>query len=182
MSDASVYRQKAEMFEQRADNAADPWLFMTGLCIAQTGMMCMLPTFWTLPTAFLGGTAAAGGIAAAPRREADDLREGDFMGRIGALAAFVALFALPAPASAQDYPNRMIKMLQGFPPSGNVDAVARMVSLHLKLTRPLERADAYDALAVAICHVHSQRLPKTAGRGAAMAKFADRLSPSVVRA
>jgi hypothetical protein len=24
MSDASVFRQKAEMFEQRADNAADP--------------------------------------------------------------------------------------------------------------------------------------------------------------
>src|SRR5262249_28243311 len=46
-----------------ADNASDPWLFMAGLCIAQTGMMCMLPTFWTLPTAFLGGTAAAGGIA-----------------------------------------------------------------------------------------------------------------------
>jgi ACS family tartrate transporter-like MFS transporter len=46
-----------------ADSASDPWLFMVGLCIAQTGMMCMLPTFWTLPTMFLGGTAAAGGIA-----------------------------------------------------------------------------------------------------------------------
>jgi ACS family tartrate transporter-like MFS transporter len=40
-----------------------PWLVLTGFCLAQTGMMCMLPTFWTLPTSFLSGAAAAGGIA-----------------------------------------------------------------------------------------------------------------------
>jgi MFS family permease len=40
-----------------------PWLLLLGFCAAQTGMMSMLPTFWTLPTAFLSGTAAAGGIA-----------------------------------------------------------------------------------------------------------------------
>jgi ACS family tartrate transporter-like MFS transporter len=40
-----------------------PWLVLLGLCVTQTGMMSMLPTFWTLPTAFLSGTAAAGGIA-----------------------------------------------------------------------------------------------------------------------
>jgi MFS transporter, ACS family, tartrate transporter len=34
-----------------------------GLCLAQTGMMSMLPVVWTLPTAFLTGAAAAGGIA-----------------------------------------------------------------------------------------------------------------------
>ena len=34
-----------------------------GLCVAQTGMMSMLPVFWTLPTAFLTGAAAAGGLA-----------------------------------------------------------------------------------------------------------------------
>jgi ACS family tartrate transporter-like MFS transporter len=43
--------------------AAAPWVFLAGLCLAQTGMMCMLPAFWTLPTAFLSGAAAAGGIA-----------------------------------------------------------------------------------------------------------------------
>ena len=43
------------------------------------------------------------------------------------LAALAGLIALTASASAQDYPNRMIKMLQGFPPGGNVDAVARLV-------------------------------------------------------
>lgn len=36
---------------------------MIGLCIAQAGMMSMLPVFWTLPSVFLSGVAAAGGIA-----------------------------------------------------------------------------------------------------------------------
>ncbi len=40
-----------------------PSVAMLGLCLAQTGMMSMLPVFWTLPTAFLSGAAAAGGIA-----------------------------------------------------------------------------------------------------------------------
>jgi MFS family permease len=43
--------------------ASDSWLFLGGLCIAQLGMMSMLPTFWALPTSFLSGAAAAGGIA-----------------------------------------------------------------------------------------------------------------------
>lgn len=42
---------------------SSPWLGLLGLCIAQTGMMCMLPTFWAIPTSFLSGAAAAGGIA-----------------------------------------------------------------------------------------------------------------------
>ena len=40
-----------------------PAMALLGLCLAQTGMMSMLPIFWTLPTAFLTGAAAAGGIA-----------------------------------------------------------------------------------------------------------------------
>lgn len=40
-----------------------PVAAMVGLCLAQAGMMSMLPVFWTLPSAFLSGTAAAGGIA-----------------------------------------------------------------------------------------------------------------------
>jgi sugar phosphate permease len=43
--------------------AESPWLALGGFCLAQAGMMSMLPTFWALPTAFLGGAAAAGGIA-----------------------------------------------------------------------------------------------------------------------
>ena len=40
-----------------------PAVMLVGLCLAQTGMLSMLPVFWTLPTAFLSGAAAAGGIA-----------------------------------------------------------------------------------------------------------------------
>jgi nitrate/nitrite transporter NarK len=40
-----------------------PIVAMIGLCIAQAGMMSMLPVFWTLPGVFLSGVAAAGGIA-----------------------------------------------------------------------------------------------------------------------
>jgi len=43
--------------------APSPWLFLTGCCLAQAGMMSVLPIFWTLPTGFLSGAAAAGGIA-----------------------------------------------------------------------------------------------------------------------
>jgi len=43
--------------------SVSPAIALTGLCIAQLGMMSMLPTFWALPTAFLSGAAAAGGIA-----------------------------------------------------------------------------------------------------------------------
>ncbi len=40
-----------------------PLIAMAGLCLAQAGMMSMLPVFWTLPSVFLSGVAAAGGIA-----------------------------------------------------------------------------------------------------------------------
>lgn len=45
-----------------AGNRSPIWTLI-GLCIAQTGMMSMLPVFWTIPTAFLTGAAAAGGVA-----------------------------------------------------------------------------------------------------------------------
>jgi len=41
----------------------EAWLGLAGLCLAQAGMMSMLPVFWTIPTSFLSGAAAAGGIA-----------------------------------------------------------------------------------------------------------------------
>jgi D-galactonate transporter len=40
-----------------------PLVVVAGLCLAQAGMMSMLPVFWTLPSVFLSGVAAAGGIA-----------------------------------------------------------------------------------------------------------------------
>jgi len=43
--------------------APTPALALVGLCLAQAGMMSMLPVFWTIPATFLSGAAAAGGIA-----------------------------------------------------------------------------------------------------------------------
>lgn len=40
-----------------------PAVTLFGLCVAQAGMMSMLPVFWTIPSSFLTGMAAAGGIA-----------------------------------------------------------------------------------------------------------------------
>jgi len=46
-----------------------------------------------------------------------------------ALAAFVWLAAAaPVAAPGQDYPNRLIKLMHGFPPGGNVDVVARLLA------------------------------------------------------
>jgi tripartite-type tricarboxylate transporter receptor subunit TctC len=46
--------------------------------------------------------------------------------------AMIGLLALAAPASAQDYPNRLIKMLHGFPPGGNVDIIARLLAQEMQ--------------------------------------------------
>jgi tripartite-type tricarboxylate transporter receptor subunit TctC len=43
---------------------------------------------------------------------------------LGALAVAVVL---TGSASAQDYPNRLIKFMHGFPPGGNVDVIARLL-------------------------------------------------------
>jgi len=42
--------------------------------------------------------------------------------------AVALLVALTTAAQAQDYPNRLIKMMHGFPPGGNVDVIARLMS------------------------------------------------------
>ena len=42
-------------------------------------------------------------------------------------ALLTALLALAFPARAQDYPSRLIKLIQGFPPGGNVEFVARLL-------------------------------------------------------
>jgi tripartite-type tricarboxylate transporter receptor subunit TctC len=50
------------------------------------------------------------------------------MAKIRILAALLAMLPLAAAAHAQDYPNRLIKLMHGFPPGGNVDAVARLLA------------------------------------------------------
>lgn len=43
------------------------------------------------------------------------------------LGALIAWVTLMGSAAAQDYPNRSIKFLHGFPPGGNVDVIARLL-------------------------------------------------------
>jgi tripartite-type tricarboxylate transporter receptor subunit TctC len=44
------------------------------------------------------------------------------------VVALLALAGLMSAATAQDYPNRLIKFMQGFPPGGNVDIIARLLA------------------------------------------------------
>lgn len=48
------------------------------------------------------------------------------------LIGLVAAMAITAAAHAQDYPNRPIRILQGFPPGGNADSVARVLAQELQ--------------------------------------------------
>jgi hypothetical protein len=44
------------------------------------------------------------------------------------IVALAALIGLALSAQAQNYPNRVIKIMQGFPPGGNVDIIARILA------------------------------------------------------
>ena len=51
-----------------------------------------------------------------------------------ALGALAVLAMLAGTASAQDYPNRLIKFMHGFPPGGNVDIIARLLGNEMAKT------------------------------------------------
>src|SRR5262245_63922682 len=70
--------------------------------------------------------ARAAGIAAERRCNARQRKAG--MKARAVLVCLAFAIALPAAplAQAQDYPNRLIKLMHGFPPGGNVDVVARL--------------------------------------------------------
>jgi len=47
--------------------------------------------------------------------------------KLAAIVATVAAVVVTAPSQAQDYPNHVIRIVQGFPPGGNVDLIARIL-------------------------------------------------------
>src|SRR5690349_17866608 len=49
-----------------------------------------------------------------------------------ATAAFLIAWVQAAQAQAQNYPNRLIRILQGFPPGGNVDLIARILGAEME--------------------------------------------------
>ncbi|MFL5319938.1 MAG: crossover junction endodeoxyribonuclease RuvC [Myxococcaceae bacterium] len=94
--------------------------------------------------------------------------------------------------SVCEYAPAKVKKSVGAGGADGKDAVARMVQTLLRVS-DFGRADASDALAVAICHLNQSRfrpvgagpslkLPKPKSRKGALAALADRISPSYVRA
>jgi crossover junction endodeoxyribonuclease RuvC len=101
---------------------------------------------------------------------------------LGHARGVALLLAAQMRLEVHEYPPARVKRAVGAGGNDGKEAVARMVSLHLRLKKQLARADAYDALAVALCHVHAQRMPRLARQANAAATFESRLSPSIVRA
>lgn len=104
---------------------------------------------------------------------------------LGHARGVVLLLAARARVPVFEYAPAKVKRAIGSGGNDSKGSVARMVTRVLSLKEPLERSDAYDALAVACCHAHQVPFAapgvSKARRGAAHANFADRLSPNVVR-
>lgn len=111
---------------------------------------------------------------------------------LGHARGVALLLAAQSNLDVFEYAPARVKKSVGAGGNDSKDSVARMVERLLQLEEKLERADAYDALAVALCHVHQLRVPKaTAGRVISLSSggrrtsgesFLSRLKPAVVRA
>lgn len=102
---------------------------------------------------------------------------------LGHARGVALLLADQAGLEVHEYAPARVKKSVGAGGNDSKDAVARMVERLLHLSEPLEREDAYDALAVALCHVHQLRVPRLAGKSSATGDtFLSRLKPAVVRA
>ncbi len=99
---------------------------------------------------------------------------------LGHARGVALLLADQAGLAVHEYAPARVKKSVGAGGNDSKDAVARMVERLLQLEEKLEREDAYDALAVALCHVHQLRVPR-AGKFAG-GDFLSRLKPAMVRA
>lgn len=105
---------------------------------------------------------------------------------LGHARGVVLLLAARARVPLFEYAPARVKRAIGSGGNDSKDAVARMVTRLLSLEGIVERADAFDALAVAVCHAN--QLPRTraparrpGAGGKALGAFADRLTPSLIR-
>lgn len=111
---------------------------------------------------------------------------------LGHARGVALLLAAQADLEVFEYAPARVKKAVGAGGNDSKESVAKMVERLLSLREPLERADAYDALAVALCHAHQFRMPTPSGRTVIKltsnqkrnlsADFLSRLKPSVVRA
>jgi crossover junction endodeoxyribonuclease RuvC len=113
---------------------------------------------------------------------------------LGHARGVALLLAAQAGLDVHEYAPARVKKSVGAGGNDSKDAVARMVERLLLLPEPLERSDAYDALAVALCHVHQFRAPRATSsrtvplkfgaseRRSGSEDFLARLRPAVVRA
>ena len=108
---------------------------------------------------------------------------------LGHARGVALLAAAQAGLSVHEYPPARVKRAVGAGGAADKDAVARMVCTFLSLEE-LERSDASDALAVALCHLnHGRAAVPVSSRGkvsksrrkSAQAQLADRLAPSYRR-
>ena len=107
---------------------------------------------------------------------------------LGHARGVALLLAAQAGLEVHEYAPARVKRAVGAGGNDGKDAVGRMVCAALKIEAHLERTDAYDALAVALCHLSHARIglipmgpKKTPHRKAALNAFAARLSPSYRR-
>ncbi len=98
---------------------------------------------------------------------------------LGHARGVVLLAAAQASVPVFEYAPARVKKSVGAGGNDSKDAVARMVGLQLGLKVGEQRADAWDALAVALCHVASARSPRLHGPSA-KATWRDRLKPAFV--
>ncbi len=101
---------------------------------------------------------------------------------LGHARGVALLVAAQSNAEVFEYAPARVKRALGAGGNDSKDAVARMVTTWLQLKAPLERADAYDAVAVALCHLNASRIGHTAlgVRTGQKKPLSERLRPSFV--
>jgi crossover junction endodeoxyribonuclease RuvC len=98
---------------------------------------------------------------------------------LGHARGVALLVAAQGGLAVHEYPPAQVKRAVGASGAGGKDAVGRMVRTFLKI-ETVERADATDALAVAICHLNRRRAPSPKGSKRRESEFEQRLAPAFV--